>query len=61
MTRRKDLCHHDGLYTMKIFVVMDLAVDLVLNDLVPMWLDHFVCDGYVAVSTCLARKVGFRG
>lgn len=37
---------------MEVLVVVDLAVDLLLYDLVLVWLDHLVCNSCRAVSAC---------
>jgi hypothetical protein len=44
VSRGQNFCHPDRLYAVEVFVVVDLAVDLLLNNLVCMRLDHFVGD-----------------
>lgn len=49
----EDLEVVDGLYAMVVFVVVDFSEDLVLEDLVFMWLHHFVCDSWIALANVL--------
>ena len=51
MTRRENLGHHDRLNSVEVLVVVNFAIYLLLNDLMLVWFDHFVCDSSVEVST----------
>lgn len=55
MAWRKDLDVVNGLYSMVVLVVVDLAEDLVLDDLVFVWFDYFVCHSCKDVSRCLTE------
>jgi hypothetical protein len=55
VARWKDLEIVHGLYPMIVLVVVDLSEDLVLYDLVFVWLDQFVSDGYFALARLLPQ------
>jgi len=50
MTGWKNLGLENGLQSMIICIVVDLAVDLLLNDLVFVWFDDLMCNGCLFVS-----------
>lgn len=44
---------------MEVFVIVDLAVDLLLYDLVLVRLNDLVFDSYNAVSVCMTYRMDF--
>jgi hypothetical protein len=56
MARRENFDIIHRLYVMVVFVVVNLTEDLMLDNLVFMWLHDFVCNSYSRVSPCTKKK-----